>query len=124
MGQLDQKIHVYQVSQSVDASTGQVSEAEFLLKSTWASIGYVGSPSAGSSEENLNGQRTGKMKIEFVFRYFPNLKFDDIIYYEGGRFEIYSIQIIGRKQGYVVRAEMRDDHTGSSPTGTNYNNMY
>lgn len=119
-GDLRHKITVQQCSESIDASTGQLIKGYTPMRTTWASVGYVGSPSAGSSEEDLNDQRTGKMKIEFMFRFFPNLRFNDRILFNGGYFEIYSIQIVGRDQAYVVRAEMRDDHSDSSPTGASY----
>lgn len=119
-GDLTHKIGIEQCSESISAGTGALIKSYSPLRTCWASIGYVGSPSAGSSEENLNDQRTGKMKIEFTFRFFPNLRFNDKITFNGGEFEIYSIQIVGRNQAYVVRAEMRDDHTDSSPTGATY----
>jgi len=119
-GDLTHKITVQQCSEGIDASTGQLSKTYTNWKNVWSSIGYVGSLSAGSSEENLNEQRTGKMKVEFTFRFFPNLRFNDRIRFNGGDFEIYSIQIVGRNQAYVVRAEMRDDQSDGSPTGVNH----
>jgi head-tail adaptor len=119
-GDLTHKITVQQCNESIDAGTGQLIKGYSPMRTTWASVGYVGSPSAGSSEEDLNGQRTGKMKIEFMFRFFPNLRFNDRIQFNGGWFEIYSIQIVGRNQAYVVRAELRDDQSNESPTGATY----
>lgn len=118
MGDLDTKVSFYRENFSENAYDGRIQYAQQDIKEdVWASIGYVGSPSAGSSEENLMGQRTGKMKLEIVCRYFPNLKFNDYFIHNEGRFEIYSIQIIGRNRGYVLRAELRDDDSSKLPTG-------
>lgn len=83
------------------------------------SIKYIGSPSAGSSEEEINDQRTGKIKIEVVCRYFNGVSFEHYLEYEGGKFRIYSIQILGKREAYRLRAELRDDNTNYLPTGVN-----
>ena len=121
LGDLNQKCYFYRHNYSINASTGDKQAGLATVKApAWCNISYVGSPSAGSSEEESNEQRTGKMKIEVTCRFFPNLRFDDYFLYEGSMFQIYSIQIIGKKKAYILRAELRDDQTEALPTGYVY----
>ena len=76
-----------------------------------AEFKYIGTPSAGASEERIQEQRTGKIKAEIRCRYFTGVKFEDVIYFEGGKFRIYSIQYEGRHEVLKIRAELRDDDT-------------
>lgn len=118
LGKLQHKINFYRDAVVIDGTTGeQTDEVQTIKLNRWASIKYIGSPSAGSSEEEINEQRTGKIKIEVVCRFFSGLKFEDWVEYEGGRFRIYSIQTLGRNEGYSLRAELRDDDTPALPTG-------
>ena len=121
LGDLNQKVDFYRRSTTLDTNTGAQTLTESEVKANqWANISYVGSPSAGSSEEESNNQRIGKMKIEVVCRYFNGARFEDLIYFNGGRFRIYSIQIMGKNVGYKFRAELRDDDTDGLPTGAQY----
>jgi len=116
LGNLNEKCDVIRREQYVDGATGSVYYGDVLLKEGKpCSIKYIGSPSSGSSEEEKNEQRTGKIKIEFVMRYFPGLAFTDEISYNGGRFGIYSLHVIGKRAFYEVRAELQDDQS-SLPT--------
>lgn len=118
MGDLNEKIDFKREAMTASGFDGSLSKGVTTVRdNVWASIGFVGSPSAGSSEEEIDGQRTGKMKIEVVCRYYTNmnLRFDDIIEWNGARFAIYSIQYIGKKKGYALRAELRDDNTNNLP---------
>ena len=118
LGKLQHKVSFYRDATVIDTLTGaQVNEVQTIKENRWGSVKYIGSPSAGSSEEELNDQRTGKIKIEVVCRFFTGLRFEDWIQYEGGRFRIYSIQTLGRNEGYSLRAELRDDDTPMLPTG-------
>lgn len=118
LGKLQHKVSFYRDATVIDPATGeQVNEVQTIKENRWGSVRYIGSPSAGSSEEELNDQRTGKMKIEVVCRFFSGLRFEDWIAYEGGKFRIYSIQTLGRNEGYSLRAELRDDDTAALPTG-------
>ena len=118
LGKLQHKVSFYRDATVIDATTGeQTNQVQTIKENRWGSVKYIGSPSAGSSEEELNDQRTGKIKIEVVCRFFSGLRFEDWIQFEGGRFRIYSIQTLGRNEGYSLRAELRDDDTPMLPTG-------
>ena len=118
LGKLQHKVSFYRDATVIDSVTGeQTNQVQTIKENRWGSVKYIGSPSAGSSEEELNDQRTGKIKIEVVCRFFSGLRFEDWIQFEGGRFRIYSIQTLGRNEGYSLRAELRDDDTPMLPTG-------
>ena len=118
LGKLQHKVSFYRDAIVVNATTGEQEETLYAVKENrWGSVKYIGSPSAGSSEEEINDQRTGKMKIEVQCRFFSGLRFEDWISFEGGKFRIYSIQTLGRNEGYSLRAELRDDDTNALPTG-------
>ena len=118
LGKLQHKVSFYRDATVIDPLTGeQTNQVQTIKENRWGSVKYIGSPSAGSSEEELNDQRTGKIKIEVVCRFFSGLRFEDWIQFEGGRFRIYSIQTLGRNEGYSLRAELRDDDTPMLPTG-------
>lgn len=109
---MHERITVYGMNPVVDNNTGAVSLAESILRDNMpCSVKYIGSPSSGSSEEEQNEQRTGKMKIEFVCRFFDGLNFTDEIAYQGGRFKIYSIHVRGKREWYELRAELQDDES-------------
>ena len=118
LGDFNEKITFERETASANSFDGRLQFTKNDLKTVWASIGFVGSPSAGSSEEEIENQRTGKMKIEVTCRWYSDLrlKFGDVIEWGGARFAIYSIQLVGKKQGYVLRAELRDDDTSKLPT--------
>ena len=118
LGKLQHKVSFYRDATVINPSTGeQQLEVQTIKENRWGSVKYIGSPSAGSSEEELNDQRTGKIKIEVQCRFFSGLRFEDWIEFEGGRFRIYSIQTLGRNEGYSLRAELRDDDSPMLPTG-------
>lgn len=118
LGKLQHKVSFYRDATVIHPQTGeQELEVQTIKENRWGSVKYIGSPSAGSSEEELNDQRTGKIKIEVVCRFFSGLRFEDWIEFEGGRFRIYSIQTLGRNEGYSLRAELRDDDSPMLPTG-------
>ena len=118
LGKLQHKVSFYRDATVIHPQTGeQTIEVQTIKANRWGSVKYIGSPSAGSSEEELNDQRTGKIKIEVQCRFFSGLRFEDWIEFEGGRFRIYSIQTLGRNEGYSLRAELRDDDTVALPTG-------
>lgn len=118
LGKLEHKISVYRDQTLIDATNGsKETNVQVVKANRWASVKYIGSPSAGSSEEEINEQRTGKIKIEIVCRWFAGLRFEDWLMHDGGRFRIYSIQTLGRNEGYRLRAELRDDDTPMLPTG-------
>lgn len=81
----------------------------FGYENVYVNVRFVGSPSAGASEEVVDDQVVGKVKIEVMSRYISGIKFDDVIIYNNCEFQIYSIQTIGRKEGMKIRAELRDD---------------
>lgn len=110
LGDLHERMTVYNMTQVIDTGSGATLLDETVLKEDLpCSVKYIGSPSSGSSEEEQNEQRTGKMKIEFVCRFFTGLDFKSEISYQGGRFKIYSIHVRGKREWYEIRAELQDD---------------
>jgi head-tail adaptor len=115
-GLLHYRVNVKRPSYSVDQYGDRIRTLYELVNDVWANVKFIGTPSAGASEEEINDQTTGKIKIEVTCRYFGlgdqqsvQLRFDDVIEFEEGIFDIYSIHIIGRKELYKIRAEYRDD---------------
>ena len=116
LGNMNEKVDFIRVYENEGSYSDNVTEVP-LRPNRWCRINYIGSPSAGASEEYINEQPTGKIKIEIITRFFPGLTFRDYVLYYGAKFDIYSIQLIGRREGYRLRAEMRDDNTDILPTG-------
>lgn len=113
-GDLDEKFSIWRPKLTINAETGSKEfSPEVVVQSAWGSVKFIGTPSAGASEDKINDQRTGKVKIEVVMRYVNGVKFEDFVVYQGGHFEIYSIQRSDRNSFLVLRAEMRDDYTWS-----------
>ena len=105
------QISFYRKGTIVD-SVGAVSNTTTVVReNVWAAFKYIGTPSAGASEEEIHSQRTGKIKAEILCRFFAGLKFEDYIYFDGAKFRIYSIQYEGNGKLLKIRAEMRDDDT-------------
>jgi hypothetical protein len=116
-GQFDQRVaiinkeQVFELSPTFGESSKDQFEYSIIDSDVWCSVKYIGTPSAGASEDNIEDQRTGKSKIEIEMRYRNDVSHEDIIVYMGGWFEIYSIQEGGRDETTIIRAEMRDDDT-------------
>lgn len=108
----NQKISFYRETLSVNEDTSfEVKTIKTLAKDVWAEVRFVGTPSAGASEDFIDGQITGKIKLEIFCSYIPGVKFEDFCVFKGGRYDIYSIQVTGNKVGLAIRAELRDDNT-------------
>ena len=125
-GLLHNKINVARGTYSVDQFGHRSRALATIVSGLWCSIKYIGTPSAGASEEETNDQTTGKVKIEITCRYFGigdsgnvGLRFDDVIEHMGGLFDIYSIHVIGRNELYKIRAELRDDQSTLDFTAQN-----
>jgi hypothetical protein len=110
-GSMKNKISFYRESMTVNNSGEKVKTVSIIKRDVGAEFKYIGTPSAGASEERIQEQRTGKIKAEIRCRYFKGVKFEDVIYFEGGKFRIYSIQYEGRHEVLKIRAELRDDDT-------------
>lgn len=116
-GEFDQRVtivnkqQVYDFSATFGSNSIDQFEYDVIESGVWCSVKYIGTPSAGASEDNINDQRTGKSKIEVEMRYRNDVSHEDIIVYMGGWFEIYSIQEGGRDETTIIRAELRDDDT-------------
>lgn len=119
-GELFEKIDIYRVgTPSVDAF-GDVTQARSLLYGgVRCNILHLGTPSAGASEFSDDDQEVGEMKAEFKCRWINDLRFDDEIEWNGGRFNIYSILPIGRREGMRVRGRRRDNTNDSNPLDNN-----
>lgn len=114
-GDLHDKMDIYQVTQTVNA-WGDMTEAESIRYSgVRCSILHMGTPSAGASEFTDDDQRVGEMKIEFKTRYLSGVEFSDVIYYNGGRFNVYSVLPIGKREGMRIRARRRDNTNDQNP---------
>lgn len=105
------KISFYREVLSIDSNGEKVKNLQIIKQGVSAEFKYIGTPSAGASEEQIQEQRTGKIKAEIRCRYFKNIKFEDLVFFEGGKFRIYSIQYEGRHKAIKLRAELRDDDT-------------
>lgn len=115
------KISFYREILTVNAN-GEKTKALTILKlDVSAEFKYIGTPSAGASEEQIQEQRTGKIKAEIRCRYLKNIRFEDLVYFEGGKFRIYSIQYEGRHKAIKLRAELRDDDTYFGLPSDDYN---
>lgn len=110
-GAMKNKISFYRESMTVNDAGEKVKTVSIIKRDVGAEFKYIGTPSAGASEERIQEQRTGKIKAEIRCRYFKGIKFEDIVYFEGGKFRIYSIQYEGRHEVLKIRAELRDDDT-------------
>ena len=49
------------------------------------------------------------MKSEFLTRWVSGVQFDDVIVWNGGIFNLYSVLPIGRREGMRLRARRRDN---------------
>ena len=110
-GAMKNKISFYRESMTVNDAGEKVKTVSIIKRDVGAEFKYIGTPSAGASEERIQEQRTGKIKAEIRCRYFKGVKFEDVVYFEGGKFRIYSIQYEGRHEVLKIRAELRDDDT-------------
>lgn len=110
-GAMKNKISFYRESLAVNNAGEKVKTVSIIKRDVGAEFKYIGTPSAGASEERIQEQRTGKIKAEIRCRYFKGVKFEDVVYFEGGKFRIYSIQYEGRHEVLKIRAELRDDDT-------------
>jgi len=120
-GSMKNKISFYREAYSVGSSGEKVKTVTLIKKDVGAEFKYIGTPSAGASEEEIQEQRTGKIKAEIRCRYFKGVKFEDVVYFEGGKFRIYSIQYEGRHEVLKIRAELRDDDTYFGMPDQEYN---
>ena len=114
-GDLHDKFDIFSVTQTV-TSFGDFTRTESLRYSgVRCSVVHMGTPSAGASEFLDDDQRVGEMKIEFKCRYLSGVEFSDIIIYNGGRFNVYSILPIGKREGMRIRARRRDNVNDQNP---------
>lgn len=109
-GELDRRVHFGRAITYVDPDYGGKDIVyTYTSKDVWAKVVFFGTPSVGASEAVMNDQATGKVKVEVFVRYMTDIKFEDFIVFKGKFYEIYSIQVIGKREFLVLRAEWRDD---------------
>ena len=107
---MDRKINFGRAFNQIDSETGSKSfNFMYTKQSVWAKVDFFGTPSAGASEDVINDQRTGKIKIEVYVRFMTDIKFEDFIVFKNRFYEVYSIQMVGNREFLVIRAEWRDD---------------
>lgn len=115
-GELHEKIQIRRIGDPVVNQFGDVTHTETVLyDSVRCNILHLGTPSAGASEFSDDDQEVGEMKAEFKTRWISGIKFTDIIIWNGGRFDIYSILPIGRREGMRLRGRRRDNLNDSNP---------
>ena len=108
---MDVPVKFYKNQFVVDSTYGTSSVSSELYLSTYCHVKYIGTPSAGASEEFINDQKTGKVKVQVTLRFATGVDFTDSFSMEGAYFNIYSIHIIGRREFLVIRGESRDDQS-------------
>lgn len=110
-GQFDRKIDFGRVLTRINEDTGEKSSAfVYTNKNVWAKVDFFGTPSAGASEDMINDQKTGKIKIEVFVRFMTDIQFEDFIVFKNRYYEVYSIQMRGPREYLAIRAEWRDDY--------------
>tara|TARA_R100001440_G_scaffold38577_1_gene58225 strand:+ start:76 stop:432 length:357 start_codon:yes stop_codon:yes gene_type:complete len=114
-GELNEKITIKRVTRTVNSYGDAIDALSDFKVDVRCKIMHLGTPSAGASEFNDDAQTVAEMKAEFRCRYISGLRFDDVIIWNGGTFDIYSIIPIGRREGMNVRARLRDNE-GTLPT--------
>jgi head-tail adaptor len=111
-GQLDHRIDFKREVPYVDSNGDKATTITSIRDKVWSSIKFVGTPSAGASEERIDDEQiTGKIKIEVTCRYFSGVTFQSYFIYENRIFEIYSILVLGKKEWLQVRGQLRDDQS-------------
>ena len=114
-GDLYEKIDIYRVSRTIN-SYGDIVESLSLWKEgVRCNILHLGTPSAGASEFSDDDQTVGEMKAEFKCRWVSGIQFDDVIEWNGGRVDVYSILPVGRREGMRLRGRRRDNQGDSNP---------
>ena len=93
---------------------GELNE-KITIKRVTRTVNSYGDAIDALSDFNDDAQTVAEMKAEFRCRYISGLRFDDVILWNGGTFDIYSIIPIGRREGMNVRARLRDNE-GTLPT--------
>jgi len=114
-GELSEKIDIYRVSRSINAFGDIVETFTLWKEGVRCKILHLGTPSAGASEFSDDDQEVGEMKAEFKCRWISGIRFDDEIEWNGGRFNIYSVLPIGRREGVRLRGRRRDNTDDSNP---------
>lgn len=108
---MDRKVDFGRVFQEIKKDSGsKLSRFMYTKRNVWAKVDFFGTPSAGASEDMINDQKTGKVKIEIYVRFMTDIKFEDFVVFKNRFYEIYSIQMVGNREYLVLRAEWRDDY--------------
>jgi len=122
-GELSEKIDIYRPTRSINSFGDIANSYEIWKEGVRCKITHLGTPSAGASEFQDDDQEVGEMKAEFKCRWISDIRFDDVLIWNGGHFNIYSILPIGRREGMRLRARRRDnfilaigDHVETNPT--------
>jgi hypothetical protein len=114
-GRLHEKIDIKRPTRTVNSFGDVIDTLSMWKEGVRCKITNIGTPSAGASEYIQNAQRVGEMKAEFECRWISGVQFDDVVFWNGGRFDIYSILPIGRREGMRIRARRRDNTGDSNP---------
>ena len=114
-GDLHDFFDIYSVTTTVNSFGDLVKTESIRYAKVRCQVLHMGTPSAGASEFTDDDQRVGEIKVEFKARYLTGIEFSDIIQYNGGRFNVYSILPIGRREGVRIRARRRDNTSDTNP---------
>ncbi len=115
-GDLHDTMDIYRKTKSIDSFGEAIYTSAVFKSGVRCRVTHLGTPSAGASEYSDDNQEVGEMKIEFKCRYISGLQFNDLAYYNGAYFNIYSILPIGRREGMRIRAFWRDSQGAPIPT--------
>lgn len=109
-GELSEKINIYRPTRTVNQFGDVVEVYEEFKMGVRCKITSLGTPSAGASEFTDDDQEVGEMKMELKCRWISDVRFDDVIVWNGGHFNLYSILPFGRREGMRLRARRRDNN--------------
>jgi hypothetical protein len=115
-GDLHDTMDIYRKTMVINSFGDAVYSSSVWKQGVRCKVMHLGTPSAGASEYSDDSQEVGEMKIEFKCRYISGLQFNDLAYYNGAYFNVYSILPIGKREGMRVRAYWRDSQGPPIPT--------
>lgn len=88
LGALNQRIDIYNVGQTKDATYGGASFSPTLFKTLWAGVAYS---SAGTGDDVSASQKAGVSKVAFTIHYRTDLNTTMVVKYNDQLFSITGI---------------------------------
>lgn len=106
IGELNRRIAVMEITQGKSPTSGAILEYESLIKNCWSKVEDV------SVKEELEGKiaayNTKVFTIRFDKRCYGSGATDKLIRYEGEKYEILSVLMIGNKEYLRIQAVHRE----------------